>query len=117
MDLHRPGHPKLTRNHHQELIIVEPLERNVCRRSFLGQTAAGLGGLAFGSMLQAEHSHAQALLLLAPKAKRIIFLYMAGGPSHLESFDYKPVLAERNDQSMPDSFTKGQPIAQLQARN
>ena len=116
MDLHIPGHLKPTRNHHQELIIVEPLERNVCRRSFLGQTAAGLGGLAFGSMLQAEHSPAQALLPLAPKAKRIIFLYMAGGPSHLESFDYKPVLAERNGQPMPDSFTKGQPIAQLQGK-
>ena len=95
---------------------MEPLERNVCRRAFLGQTAAGLGGLAFGSLLQAEQSPAQALLPLAPKAKRIIFLYMAGGPSHLESFDYKPVLAERNGQPMPDSFTTGQPIAQLQGK-
>src|ERR1700737_755741 len=48
------------------------------------------------------------------KAKRVIYLYMAGGPSHLETFDYKPKLAEMNGKPMPESFTKGQPIAQLQ---
>ena len=48
------------------------------------------------------------------KAKRVIWLYMAGGPSHLETFDYKPQLAEMHGQPMPESFTKGQPIAQLQ---
>ena len=51
-----------------------------------------------------------------PKAKRVIFLYMAGGPSHLETFDYKPKLAELDGQPMPESFTKGQPIAQLQGQ-
>src|SRR5439155_10240670 len=49
-----------------------------------------------------------------PKAKRIIFLVMAGGPSHLELFDNKPELAKRHGQAMPESITKGQPIAQLQ---
>src|SRR5262249_34469659 len=48
------------------------------------------------------------------KAKRVIWLYMAGGPSHLETFDYKPKLAEMHGKPMPESFTKGQPIAQLQ---
>ena len=41
---------------------------------------------------------------------------MAGGPSHLETFDHKPKLAEMNGQPMPESFTKGQPIAQLQGQ-
>ena len=41
---------------------------------------------------------------------------MAGGPSHLETFDYKPKLAEMHGQPMPESFTKGQPIAQLQGQ-
>ena len=50
------------------------------------------------------------------KAKRIIFLTMAGGPSHLETLDYKPKLAEMHGQPMPESFTKGQPIAQLQGQ-
>src|SRR5205814_7464593 len=49
-----------------------------------------------------------------PKAKRVIWLYQAGGPSHLETFDYRPVLKEQHGQPMPESITKGQPIAQLQ---
>ena len=52
----------------------------------------------------------------AAKAKRVIFLCMAGGPSHLETFDYKPQLDKLNGQPMPESFTKGQPIAQLQGQ-
>src|SRR5207248_62065 len=50
------------------------------------------------------------------RAKRVIYLYMAGGPSHLETFDYKPKLGEMSGKPMPDSFTKGQPIAQLQGQ-
>ena len=46
----------------------------------------------------------------------MIFLCMAGGPSHLETFDYKPKLAELDGQPMPASFTQGQPIAQLQGQ-
>ena len=52
----------------------------------------------------------------APKAKRVIFLYQAGGPSHLETFDYKPKLGSLHGSPMPESFTKGQQIAQLQGR-
>jgi hypothetical protein len=50
----------------------------------------------------------------SPKAKRVIFLCMAGGPSHLETLDHKPTLAKMHGQAMPESITKGQPIAQLQ---
>ena len=50
------------------------------------------------------------------KAKRVIFLCMAGGPSHLETFDYKPKLDELHGKPMPESFTKGQPIAQLRGQ-
>ena len=53
---------------------------------------------------------------VAPKAKRVIFLYMAGGPSHLETFDHRPQLTKLHGQPMPESFTKGQPIAQLQGK-
>jgi hypothetical protein len=49
-----------------------------------------------------------------PKAKRVIHLCMAGGPSHLESFDWKPKLKELHGQPFPDSLTKGQQLAQLQ---
>ena len=49
-----------------------------------------------------------------PKAKRVIHLCMAGGPSHLETLDYKPELAKLGGEPMPTSFTEGQQLAQLQ---
>lgn len=58
----------------------------------------------------------RAALRFAPRAKRIIYLYQAGGPSHLETFDYKPELERLDGQPMPASFTEGQPIAQLQGQ-
>jgi hypothetical protein len=99
----------------------------VTRRSFLGRAATGLGSVAFASILNrglladpassdsGERWRGVVNPLHHPaKAKRVIWLYMAGGPSHLETFDYKPKLAELNGKSMPESITKGQPIAQLQ---
>ncbi|PHS01773.1 MAG: sulfatase [Blastopirellula sp.] len=53
---------------------------------------------------------------VTPKVKRIVHLCMAGGPSHLETFDDKPKLKEMHDQPMPESYTKGQQIAQLQGK-
>ena len=99
------------------------------RRAFLGRSAAGVGGAALAALLngwvgtgRAGRAADAALatrgvlnpLHFAPKAKRIIVLTMAGGPSHLETFDYKPKLGELHGKPMPESFTKGQPIAQLQ---
>jgi hypothetical protein len=55
-------------------------------------------------------------LPLPPRAKRVIWLTMAGGPSHLETFDPKPKLAEMHGKPMPDGFTKGQQLAQLQGK-
>ncbi|MBY0503459.1 MAG: DUF1501 domain-containing protein [Bryobacteraceae bacterium] len=80
------------------------------RRAFLGRTAAGFGLTALQSLLGNTGAHH------AAKAKRVIFLYQAGGPSHLEVFDYKPKLAAMHGQGMPESFTKGQQIAQLQGK-
>src|SRR5207302_9112714 len=83
--------------------------------------ALGLGSIALGCLGLPGQSAAagiapgvKGLPNFAPKAKRVIFLYMSGGPSHLETFDYKPKLGEMNGKPMPESFTKGQPIAQLQ---
>lgn len=102
--------------------------RNVNRRTFLGRGAAGLGLAALHSLLQRELNAAPATagadrwrgvvnpLHFPQKAKRVIFLYQAGGPSHLETFDYKPKLADMHGKPMPDSMTKGQQIAQLQGR-
>jgi len=99
------------------------------RRTFLGRGVTGIGSLALASLLDpgllksAETNRKSDRwtgsihpLHFAPKAKRIIYLYMAGGPSHLETFDYKPTLARMQGQPMPGSFTRGMPIAQLQGQ-
>jgi hypothetical protein len=80
---------------------------------------AGLGALALHTMggrnpLEAAQSARTSALHHPAKARRVIFLYQAGGPSHLETFDYKPKLTAMNGEPMPESFTKGQQLAQLQ---
>ena len=85
------------------------------RRAFLAGSGLSLGSAAL-NMLLAKDSNEPMYMLPKAKAKRVIFLSMAGGPSHLETFDYKPKLDELNGQPMPESFTKGQPIAQLQGK-
>jgi hypothetical protein len=96
------------------------------RRTFLGRSSLGLGAIGLGTLglgsaaMPARLEAATSGLLGAThhmaKAKRVIFLCMAGGPSHIETFDPKPKLAEVHGQPMPDSFTAGQPIAQLQGQ-
>ena len=100
---------------------------SINRRTFLGHSGIGFGTAALGSLLGGGLGAAPATKEGYPglpgypnlpvRAKRVIFLCMAGGPSHLETFDYKPKLNELNGKPMPDSFTKGQPIAQLQGQN
>ena len=97
---------------------------HLARRAFLGRTGVGLGALALNSLLSPAKFAAGAdrwrgvvnPLHHAAKCKRVIYLYQAGGPSHLETFDYKPKLKEMHGQPMPESFTKGQQIAQLQGQ-
>src|SRR5258708_329770 len=93
----------------------------LCRRAFLGRSVSGLGLFALNSLLNRQLLAAESKGVVNPlhhaaKAKRVIFLYQAGGPSHLETFDYKPKLAQMHGKGMPDSFTKGQQIAQLQGK-
>ena len=77
------------------------------RRHFLNRFGMGLGGIALAHLLnpleaaaqeQAFHGHGGILAAphFPPKAKRVIYLFMAGGPSQLETFDYKPLLNQRN---------------------
>ncbi len=91
------------------------------RRAFLGRASQGLGGVALASLLSSRSIQAMShgvlgKLPLPQKAKRVIWLTMAGGPSQLELFDYKPKLAEMDGKPMPESFTKGQQLAQLQGQ-
>lgn len=97
------------------------------RRSLLGQASTSIGSLALASMLnptllRAADASSAALGAVNPlhypaRVKRVIHLCMAGGPSHLETLDYKPKLAKMHGEAMPESFTKGQPIAQLQGNS
>ena len=94
----------------------------VNRRCFLNRTSQGLFGVALASLLEpgllraAPSGGVLGKLPLPQKAKRVIWLTMAGGPSHLELFDYKPKLGELDGQPMPESLTRGQQLAQLQGQ-
>jgi hypothetical protein len=102
----------------------EHFQHNINRRTFLTRSAYGLGSLALVSLLgrkgfAAGAGEDQWRGIIHPphfpvRAKRIIHLCMAGGPSHLESFDYKPELKRLHGQPFPASFTTGQQLAQLQ---
>ncbi len=112
------------------MFSFDEMKLRMTRRSFFGRAATGVGALALGSLLNpsilrgATTSPAQEEkwrgvvhpLHFAPKAKRVIFLGMAGGPSHLETFDNKPKLAALHGKPMPESYTQGQQIAQLQGQ-
>ncbi len=82
------------------------------RRAFL--TGTGLGAIALTDLLRREQPVAASeggILARphhAPKAKRVIFLFQSGGPSQLETFDYKPLLQQMRGQPLPDSVRQGQ---------
>lgn len=96
------------------------IDFGMSRRDFFGRFALGLGGAALGSLLERDAAAAspsavpspfQGILAAphhAPRAKRIIFLFMSGGPSQLDLFDHKPLLNRMNGQDLPDSVRKGQ---------
>jgi len=106
-----------------------PIINSINRRTFLNTSTAGISTAVLASMLKSEIAAAEKKpvniekwpgivkpLHLPAKAKRVIHLCMAGGPSHLETYDYKPELAKMDGKPMPESYTKGKPIAQLQGR-
>lgn len=82
--------------------------QNALRRDFLTTASSGLGGVALSSLLQqdARAATASPVTHFAPRAKACIFIYMAGGPSHVDMFDPKPLLTERHGKKMPDSLLK-----------
>lgn len=100
------------------------------RRVFLGRAAQGVGGAALASLLNPGGLFAASAKSstnarwpgiinpphLNPRVKRVIWLTMAGGPSQLETFDHKPKLEEMHGKPMPESFTKGKQVAQLQGQ-
>ena len=85
------------------------------RRQVLNRFGLGLGGFALAELLSKPTNAAPALDKgalgephFAPRAKRIIYLFMSGGPSQLDLFDYKPLLNKRQGEQLPDSVRGGQ---------
>src|SRR4051794_32820224 len=87
------------------------------RRHFFARCGVGLGSTALASLLNEGRARASADPLapkpghFAPRAKSVIYLFMAGGPSQLELFDFKPELQKRHDQPIPESFVAGKRFA------
>jgi hypothetical protein len=87
------------------------------RRQFFQNGGFGIGSLALSSLLNDKLSAAAAEaplpngLHFAPKAKRIIFLFMAGAPSQLDLFDYKPALTRYDGKPVPEDVIKGERFA------
>ena len=102
--------------------VENELLHAITRRHFFSRCALGLGSIALGSLLNdrrafgAGSAHlanpmAPRQPMFAPRAKNIIYLFMAGGPSQLELFDYKPKLVELNGQPIPQSYIEGKRFA------
>ncbi|MGC6455142.1 MAG: DUF1501 domain-containing protein [Coraliomargaritaceae bacterium] len=102
--------------------LLQSIQTDLSRRTFFKRSLTSLGAFALGDLFAGETGTAVWKGTLAegthhvPKVKRVIHLCMAGGPSHLESFDYKPDLVGQDGKEMPASFTEGEQLAQLQGK-
>ena len=94
------------------------------RRHFFGRTATGIGAAALGTLLNpnvfsaiAGDAETSKLALgkphFAPRAKRVIYLFMAGGPSQMDLLDYKPMLEKYHEVELPESVRMGQRITTM----
>ena len=106
----------------KQSLVNEPLKtspsdllRGITRRHFFGQV--GIGTLALSKMLEGRDSTKLPNLFaprapqFRPRAKNVIYLFMAGGPSQLDLFDYKPRLVELNGKPIPQSYIEGKRFA------
>lgn len=106
---------------------MNPLQqhaRDITRRQLLGQTSLGLGAAALGTLLPTACKHAQAaqpgdststVPHFAARAKRVIYLFQNGAPSHVDLFDYKPRLKEFDGQGLPAELTDGKRFSTMTA--
>ncbi len=89
------------------------------RRQFFSRSAAGIGGIALAQLLGGTAAADSGGILqtthFPAKAKRVIYLFMSGGPSQLDLYDYKPILNEQNGQDLPESVRRGQRLTGMSA--
>ena len=96
-------------------MIRDPLDDNrmhVTRREFFGRQARGIGAAALGSLLARDGLAAPVAGLpgfphVAPKAKRVIYLFQNGAPTHVDIFDYKPKIAGLHGKPVPEEYIGG----------
>jgi len=106
---------------------MNEFDLHLTRRQLFGLTARGIGAAALGALLRDELRAEPAFAAgggqagqrphFAPKARRVIFLHQSGGPSQLETFDHKPVLAKLQGTQIPDSVRQGQRVAQTMGQS
>jgi hypothetical protein len=101
---------------------MDPISQNHqhnTRRQFFSRAATGIGAAALGSLLSEEMAFGDQAAAMpdglhhAAKAKRVIYLMMSGGPSHVDMFDYKPELEKRRGEQLPDSVRQGQRLTTM----
>lgn len=123
-------------HHHNEFRLhteeFKKLNSQWDRRRFLTKTSLGIGAVAVGSLFgksiaeapaapagisaaSIEQDILKALPHFVPKAKRVVYLCMSGGPSQIETFDYKPKLYDLYGQALPDSVRQGQRLTGMSA--
>src|SRR6056297_1295442 len=95
-------------------------ERNLTRRQLFGRTSLGLGTAALAHLLSPElqadqHGPKSAGLHHPAKAKRVIYLFMSGGPSHHDLWDYKPKMKDMFGEPLPEHIRDGQRITGMTA--
>lgn len=117
------NHPSLNRIDNQALADVNQIStlQRETRRHFFSRCGIGLGSIALAELMggvsreirasEGQHPLAPKPTHFPAKAKSVIFLFMAGGPSQLEMFDYKPKLTELSGQPIPQSFVEGKRFA------
>ena len=82
-------------------------QRALKRRQFFARTACGIGSAALASLLSRDGLAEMVGPHFAPKAKRVIYLFMDGAPTHVDLFDYKPKLQELHGTPIPDEYLAG----------
>lgn len=97
------------------MIMIENLESTMTRRGVLGHSARGLAGIALSSLLHQDAFGKPAYQRIAPRAKRVIYLFQSGGPPHHELFDYKPHLDKVHGEEVPASVFRGQRLNGMSA--
>jgi len=97
---------------------LQQLQHQIARRDFLSRSSLGLGAAALAHLSGGNLSAAgglEGLPHFVPKAKRVIYLMQSGAPSHVDLFDYKPILSERRGEQIPESIHQSQKLSTMTA--